>query len=294
MHEYTRSNMYVQNTFEPSTDDARTQTGAVDQAQESREPSLDTEFLSNLAHQLRSPLSSLRVWVDLLKDPSATGSPDDLKKMVDGIERSTTRLERQITDILEAGYIQAGALTLKPEPIDVLDVVTEAISMSEQAAKAREISISLNSESLGLKANADRARLLQVISALISNSIKFSPVGSSVNVEITSKRPDSAPQGRKSPGTSAIAKPERVKPSIYVTVRDSGPGIQSELHREVFKPFYRTKRAGAPGGGGAGLGLVIALGLVRLHGGEMWVRSRSGEGAEFGFSVPMADESEAA
>lgn len=255
---------------------------------------MDTEFLSNLAHQLRSPLSSLRVWVDLLKDPSAIKNPADLRKLVDGIDRSTNRLERQITDVLEAGYLQAGTLTISPRPVDLLDAVTEAIAHSEQAARARKVSIGLHAEDTGLMAMADRSRLLQIVESLVSNSIKFSTVGSSVTINISAERPETAPMEGSQASVGAggvstmVARPEIDGDAVYVTIRDSGPGVEPSLHREIFKPFYRTKRAGAPGGGGAGLGLVIALGLVKLHGGELWLRSDSGEGAEFGFSLPAA------
>lgn len=279
--------MYVQNTLEPSADDAHTQSGVAGSGRDLRESGLDTEFLSNLAHQLRSPLSSLRVWVDLLKDPAAVGDPADLKKLVDGIDRSASRLERQITDVLEAGYIQAGALSLKIAPVNIVDVVNEAVSSSEQPAKAREISIEIHSEANELNANADEARLVQALKALISNSIKFSPVGSSVVVEISSSRPGTAPSVENGANSTAILPSKSEVNSVFVTVSDSGPGIKPELHHDVFKPFYRTKRAGAPGGGGAGLGLAIALGLVELHMGELWVHSSAGEGAQFGFSIPV-------
>lgn len=253
----------------------------------------DSEFLSNLAHQLRSPLSSLRVWVDLLKDPSATTGQQDLHKLVDGIDRATSRLERQITDILEAGYIEAGTLSISPQPVEMAPEVINAIESVEQAARSRRITVDLRVEDGIFPVMADTQRVRQVLHSLISNAAKFTPVGGKVGVTISTQRPAGHPatDDQPSPRCTWLTEPVTPVMAVYLTVSDGGPGIDPSLHREIFKPFFRASRHGIPGGGGSGLGLAIALGLVRLHGGEMWVRSEPGDGAEFGFSLPAASES---
>jgi signal transduction histidine kinase len=249
------------------------------------------EFLSNLAHQLRSPLSSLRVWVDLLKDPSATASLKDLDKLVEGIDRATSRLERQITDILEAGYLEAGTLSITPRPVEMVAQVADAVESVEQSARSRRITVDLRVENGALRVMADPPRAQQVLQALISNAVKFTPVGSTVSVTLSTVRPaEHGSIGAGGPVCTWLTEPVTPVRAVYVTVRDGGPGIDPSLHREIFKPFFRASRHGIPGGGGSGLGLAIALGLVRLHGGEMWVKSEPGDGAEFGFSLPAASE----
>jgi signal transduction histidine kinase len=250
---------------------------------------LGAEFLSNLAHQLRSPLSSLRVWVDLLKDPSATASLKDIDKLVDGIERATSRLERQITDILEAGYLEAGTLSITPRPVEMVTQVADAVESVEQSARSRRIAVDLRVEDSALRVMADPPRAQQILRALVSNAVKFTPVGSTVSVTLSTARPaEHGAVGESGPVCTWLTEPVTPVRAVYVTVRDGGPGIDPVLHREIFKPFFRASRHGIPGGGGSGLGLAIALGLVRLHGGEMWVKSKPGEGAEFGFSLPAA------
>ena len=239
---------------------------------------IGVEFLSNLAHQLRSPLSSLRVWVDLLSDPAATQSPDGMKRLVEGIDRATSRLQRQITDVLEAGYLEAGTLTVATSPVDLTEQLVLAVSDMGQAARSRRIGIDLKFGSQPATVLADPARLRQAIGCFLSNAIKFSPVDGIVTVT-------TGPAARIAgdPLTTTVVEPQFNGRAHYICISDSGPGIDPQLHGEVFKPFHRASRKGAHGGGGSGLGLAIAAGLIRLQNGGMWLRSGQSIGAEFEF-----------
>ena len=244
---------------------------------------LGAEFLSNLAHQLRSPLSSLRVWVDLLNDPAALASPADMQRLVEGIDRATTRLERQITDVLEAGYLEAGTLTVSPTPINAFEEIVQAVASTEQAAKSRRVAVRLDLDSHNSTVMADRPRLKQIMVCLLSNAIKFSPVGGSVTVSAG----PSAQIAGDSEATTVI-EPTFEGRSLYVCVSDSGAGITKILHHEVFKPFYKASRKDAHAGGGSGLGLAIVAGLVGLHHGGIWLRSSPNGGTDIEISLPQA------
>lgn len=246
---------------------------------------IDIQFLSNLAHQLRSPLSSLRVWVDLLNDPAALASPDDMKRLVEGIDRATSRLERQISDVLEAGYLQAGTLSIETGLVDATEQLALAVSEAEHAARSRRIKIDIKFGDRPAIVTASAPRLKQIIGCLFSNAIRFSPVDGTITVATGS---NSRIAG--DPATTTILEPQFEGRSHYICVSDSGPGITPELHASVFRPFYRATRKDAHGGGGSGLGLAIALGLLKLHKGGMWLKSGLNEGAEFEVSLPQAGQ----
>lgn len=259
-------------------------------------------FLSNLAHQLRSPLSSLRVWVDLLGDPAALASPEDTKRLVEGIDRATSRLERQISDVLEIGYLEAGTLTFETGPVDAVEQIVRAIADADHAARSRRIKFDLKfGEQSAIVLSSD-SRLRQILGCLFSNAIRFSPVDGTISVTVGTEPRIAGGRNTTTiiePQFSRITElslvPEKGMPerARYICVSNSGPTIPSELHHEIFRPFQRAVRKDAHGGGGSGLGLAIAIGLVKLHGGGMWLRSNPGDGpesgAEFEFALPAVE-----
>lgn len=255
------------------------------EAASSEEGGIGIEFLSNLAHQLRSPLSSLRVWVDLLKDPAALANPEDAKKLVEGIERATTRLERQVSDVLEIGYLESGTLTFESGLVDATEQIAAAVGDVDHAARSRSITFDLKVADQPSSVLSSETRLRQIVGCLLSNAIRFSPVGGTIRL-VAGVEPHLA----GSDDATDIAQSRfagRADRSYYICVSNDGPAIPGELHHQIFLPFERAGRKDGHGGGGSGLGLAIALGLVKLHGGGMWVRSGSDGGAEFEFSLPL-------
>lgn len=251
---------------------------------------IGVEFLSNLAHQLRSPLSSLRVWVDLLGDPAAISSPEDSKRLVEGIDRATSRLERQISDVLEVGYLEAGTLTFEMGPVDATEQIVCAVADAEHSARSRRISFDLNFEDQPAIVLSSESRLRQILGCLFSNAVRFSPVDGTISVIASS-----VPRIAGTPDATTILEPQFLqvpKLAHYICVSNSGATIPQDVHSEIFQPFQRAVRKDAHGGGGSGLGLAIAIGLIKLHGGGMWLRSdaKNGpdSGAEFEFALPDA------
>ena len=247
-----------------------------------RPPELNIEFLANLAHQLRSPISSLRVWVDLLADPSAIGRPEDIQKLVSGIDRATSRLERQISDVLEVGYLATGNLAIELGEVDATLQILNAIKDAEHVASSRRVGIDINLDDAGALVVADGERLKQVMSYLLSNAIRFSPVDGKIAVNVG---PTSRIAG--DPAATTIFEPEFQGAALYISVSNDGPGIAPSLHHDVFEAFHRAVRKDAHGGGGSGLGLTLVHGLVRLHRGGLWLRSDVDKGADFEFSLPQ-------
>lgn len=241
-------------------------------------------FVITLATELRTPLSSLRVSFDLLKDPEAIrNNPDETKRLVGNIERSITRLERQASDLLEVGYINTGSLSLIKQPINMSEPILAAMNVSRSKAALRQVAIELDIEPGLPRPIADGFRLTQIMTHLLSNSIKFTPVGKSTTISVTSGNVNSLGSSGEIQSGSPDAEPD----SIIVRVIDNGPGIREAHFERVFEPFYRITGEGIEGGAGVGLGLTIVKGLVELHSGTVWVRSIPREVTEFGFSIPL-------
>jgi len=146
---------------------------------------VESGFVVTLATELRTPISSLRVSFDLLKDPEAIrNNPVESNRLVENIERSIVRLERQASDLLEVGYIHNGNLTLAKEPLLVSEPVLAAIDISRPAATLRKVAIELEMEPDLPRVITDGLRLTQIVSHLLSNAIKFTPVGGSVVIDL--------------------------------------------------------------------------------------------------------------
>jgi signal transduction histidine kinase len=176
---------------------------------------------------------------------------------------SIKRMNRLISDLLDVSRIEAGKLTVEKAPIALEKVIAEVRDAHLPLAgeKSQQLAIKVQ-PSLPL-VPGDHERIVQVLSNLVSNAIKFTPAGGTISIQVQ--------QGRG---------------EIQVRVSDTGPGIASEDLSKVFDRFWQVKETAHKG---AGLGLAIAKGLVEAHGGRMWVESESGKGSVFTFTLPISE-----
>jgi signal transduction histidine kinase len=173
--------------------------------------------------------------------------------------------DRLIHDLLDVARMQSGKLTLDAQATDPRALVHESVELQKPMANQRRIRLEpVTTEDLP-PVEADRHRLQQVLGNLLANAIKFSPEGSTVSV---------------------IA--DLQKDSVRFSVKDEGPGIAPQEMPHLFDPFWQARK----GAGGAGLGLAICKGIVKAHGGQIWVDSKPGEGSTFHFTLPLAPESQ--
>ena len=193
------------------------------------------EFLAELAHELRTPLSALRVSLDLLRDPNAPSSPEEHRRLVETIDRSLQRLERHVTDMLEIGYLERNAPVLRSERIDVGTPVAEALDATTQHAMQRNVAIDLALEGDLPRFTADPARLAQILTNLLTNAIKFSPLGGRVELDVSTAAVPADGGGRTSGrDTDTDPGPSR---EIVISVKDRGPGVAEGDQEKVFQPF---------------------------------------------------------
>ncbi|OGG52536.1 MAG: hypothetical protein A3F84_25450 [Candidatus Handelsmanbacteria bacterium RIFCSPLOWO2_12_FULL_64_10] len=225
---------------------------------------LKSDFVSNVSHDLRTPLTSIKGSVDNLLDGIGGALNDRHIRYLKRIRSNTDRLSRLIDDLLDMSRIEAGRLRVAPVKVLVGEIGRDVLEGVRPMALEKRIGLYLRGGEEGALAYADPDRVYQVLMNLVSNAIKFTPPEGRVEVEVV-------PNGEM----------------VSVGVRDTGQGIPAEELETVFDKFYQVGGASVARQG-AGLGLSIAKHLVELHGGRIWAESEVGVGSTFWFTLPAA------
>ena len=211
------------------------------------------QFISEISHDLRTPLTAIKGLLVNLIDDSEGGEQPSLEIA----EREADRLIRLVNQLLDFSRWQGGRLELKRSLVDVVDVARAAITLSEERARHRSITMIADIPSNLESISADADRLQRVILNLLDNAIKFTPGGGSVTLTVTQREGE-----------------------IEVSVQDTGRGMSDEERGRAFEPYYRGE------GGGLGLGLTIARAIVEAHDGRMGIESNLGQGSRVWFTLP--------
>jgi PAS domain S-box-containing protein len=221
------------------------------------------EFIALVSHELRTPLTSICGYLELLlQDDIMAELPEAQHNWLEVIDRNAERLLRLVEDLLLTAQASAGNLALEKAELDVAAVVAQAVQAGNPVAAARGISLTCSTESLPL-ANGDRLRIGQVVDNLVSNALKFTPAGGSVEVRAYAHRS-----------------------AVRIEVTDTGMGISDEEQSQLFERFFRTARAQEEAIPGVGLGLSISKAIVEAHDGRISVRSAEGVGTTFFVDLP--------
>jgi PAS domain S-box-containing protein len=217
---------------------------------------LQDEFLAMLSHELRTPMSAVLGWLQLLR--RGTLESDKQGEALDIIERNAKLQAELITDLLDVSGILAGKLKINPERVDLVELVRASVESAGVAAQKK--GVALKFEPTGMPPiNADGARLQQVFGNLLANAIKFTPAGGTVQAHI-----------------------ERRGGFVSVIISDNGEGIKPELLPHLFERFLQGDRSRTRAHGGLGLGLAIVKHLVEAHGGRVFANSKGpGQGSTF-------------
>lgn len=220
-----------------------------------------SEFLSTITHEIRSPMTAVIGYADLLLEPGVTD--EQRRDHVSRIRRSGEHLLGVINDLLDASKIEAGAMTIESVPCSVRQIVDDVKSMAETKVKAAGISLNIEiAQSVPGMIASDPLRLRQVLMNLASNAVKFTKQGS------VTIRADLADES-----------------TLRLRVEDTGIGMSPEEVDKLFKPFSQADSSTSRRFGGTGLGLTISRNLARLMGGNITVESRPGEGSTFTATV---------
>ena len=226
-----------------------------------------SEFVENASHELRTPLTSIRGYVSMAKEDAEQGRYEALPQFLTIISKSVDRLMELVNDLLTISLMENSS-HLSLEKIDVREVTEEVLERLSPIASDKRIMIKAHFEIHELKANH---RLLdQVLSNLLGNAIKYMSEGGHIEI-VWDRTTDESSQTW-----------------IRLRVKDNGPGIAEEHQARLFERFYRIDKGRSRDVGGTGLGLAIVKHVVLAHGGEISVKSRVGQGAQFTCLFPMS------
>ncbi len=228
---------------------------------------LKTQFLSNISHDLRTPLTAIITHAEILRDGILGPIPDRQRDSVNGIIAGGRQLLDMVGEILTYAKASANRLRIVPTEFKLRDVVTQVAAINESLAARRAITFTVEvSDSLPML-RADREKVTHILNNLIGNAIDFTARGG--HVWLKAWHADDAGH-----------------PSHFIEVGDDGIGIAPEHQELVFDEFAQVDASASRQHHGTGLGLTIARRLVELHGGRIWVESEVGAGARFFFTIP--------
>lgn len=226
-----------------------------------------TQVLSTVSHELKTPLTSIFAYVELLMQPrEAMVLSESHQRYVGRIQKNARRLKIVIDDLLDVSRIEAGNLELSFENLEVMPEIEEAIQSLQFHINEKRTNVVLNTLSTPSYVKADRFRFSQVMTNLISNACKYSPVEATVTITV-----------------------KELAGRIQIDVSDTGMGISDANQSQLFSKFFRADNSWTRDVSGAGLGLFITKHLIEKQGGEIWVESEEGRGSTFSFTLTAGD-----
>ena len=223
-----------------------------------------SEFTSTLSHELRTPLTSILGSLQLLRSGALGDMDKDQGELVEVAERNGQRLLDLINEVLDIEKIESGRLTLMPESMPLDQLLNESLRLNQGYADRFRANLALHGSVPGVLVRADRKRLMQVMTNLLSNAAKFSPPNSAVDVDVSVR-----------------------EGMVRVEVGDRGPGIPEAFRAKIFGRFAQADSADSRIKGGTGLGLAISKRLIELMQGRIGFEDRPGGGTTFYFELPV-------
>ena len=224
------------------------------------------EVLAVVSHDLRNPVGTIAAAAELIADVPLPS--EQRMEHLDIIHRAADRINRLIQDLLDVAQLEAGRLSVRPKPVATGEMIEEAVASARSRADEEVVRLRTEIDPGLPQVQVDRDRILQVMSNLIVNALKFTSEGGEVTVSAT------VAEG-----------------GVLVAVGDTGPGIEPEMREHLFDRFWQGHRSG---GGGAGLGLAIVEGILAAHGAQVQVDTEMGEGSTFSFVLPLHRETNTA
>ena len=225
-----------------------------------------SEFLALASHELRTPLTSIKGSLALMADGAIGSVSENSKDMLTIANRNTDRLIHLVNDILDMERIETGNLEYKFNPLNLANLVTEAVETNMGYAEQYGVAFFLDEMDPNTMVQGDNDRLTQVVANLLSNAAKFSPEKGEITISVTSRD-----------GTARVS------------IADFGPGIPEDRRDHIFDRFTQVDSSNSRAKGGTGLGLNISRSIIESHGGHIDYESEVGVGSEFFFTLPVAE-----
>ncbi|HSG44675.1 MAG TPA: GAF domain-containing protein [Anaerolineales bacterium] len=234
-----------------------------------------SEFVSFVAHELKNPMTSIKGYTELLAAGSVGETNDMQKNFLQTIRANTERMSVLVSDLNDNAKIEANTLRLEFKPVDVPEVLDEALKSTKRQVEEKKQSVATQCSDDLPNIWADPVRVGQVLTNLVSNAHKYTPEGGKIIVgaEETPNQWD----------------PEGAKQVVHLWVKDDGIGISIEDQAKIFTKFFRSDDSKAREAPGTGLGLNITKSLVEMQGGRIWFESEYRQGTTFHFTIPVAE-----
>ncbi|MEL6128775.1 MAG: ATP-binding protein [Cyanobacteria bacterium J06628_4] len=242
------------------------------------------EFIAVVSHELRTPLTSLHGSLKLIATGRLGHLSDEGQQMLTVADESTDRLVRLVNNVLDLQRIESGEVTMEACTCDTTDLVEQAVDAMQTIAQEQTIEIQTQLESLAIWADPDY--IVQTLTNLISNAIKFSAPGTTITITIQSCVDDKPLPQTISDTFSPSDSPELA----LFCVKDNGQGIPHDSLKNIFERFQQVDSSDSRKKGGTGLGLTICRKIIEQHGGTIWVESEVGVGSCFYFTVPLSSK----
>jgi PAS domain S-box-containing protein len=235
---------------------------------------IPSEIAVSLIHELRTPMTSITGYTDLLLSESVGILGETQRQFLQRIGANIERMGGLLNDLVKVTAIDAGQISLSPEPVELINVIEDAImSLSAQFGE-RKLAVQMDMPSELPPVHADRDSLYQIVLHLLSNACQCSEPETEIVVGARLQEHDGQVEGLPN--------------YLFVSVTDTGGGIAPEEHRRVFQRLYRADNPLIAGLGDTGVGLSIAKSLVEAQGGRIWVESEMGAGSTFSFILPLS------
>jgi PAS domain S-box-containing protein len=230
---------------------------------------LKSEFLNITSHELRTPMTSIKGYIQMLLKQTFGNITPEQKNALNVALRNTERLDHLVQEILDISNLEAGTMKFLPEKTDITKMIKEVTETMQSSADMKNIKINTKLEETP-DIVIDQERIKQVLMNLIDNSIKFSPQHSTINLYTKMK-----------------------KDEVLFEVQDFGRGIPKKKQKKIFERFYQVDTGMDRKFGGVGLGLTISQSIIHAHGGKIWADSTVGKGSTFKFSLPSQSDKNA-
>src|SRR3990170_4639946 len=219
------------------------------------------DFVANVSHELRTPLTSIKGFVEALKD-GAINDPEKSLQFLSIISQHADRMNKIVTDLLQLSRIESKDFSLKIEPFFLKELFDEVFATLKNSAQDKSQILEISLPSPDLQISADRHWIIQALTNLVDNAIKYTPEKGKIRIEARDKGE-----------------------SVEIAVIDNGIGIPQKDLPRIFERFYRVDKGRSRESGGTGLGLSIVKHIIEAHAGKIEVKSQGGKGSEFSFSL---------
>ena len=254
-------------SLSPVLDEDQNTTGFVliiqDRSEQAELDRMKSDIISIVSHELRSPLTSIKGYIDLMVAGDLGEIPDQITEYLRVISANANRLAALIDDMLDLSRIESGKLNMSFERVDVKYLCDYVYLTMKPNAEKKEIALQMDIAP-GLTISGDMERLQQALTNLLSNAIKYTPHQGSVSIRA-----------------------EKREQEVHISVSDNGIGISAENQQKLFQKFFRVKNEKTRGIGGTGLGLCIAKTIVEAHEGRITFQSAEEAGSTFTMNLPL-------